>query len=82
MPSEGDLGNKEPKGRFRDRSREFRETSVLRETAYRMELAEGSIAFPNVQKLISQTAVRTGIAGKLGTLIPPFKASHWRRWRR
>ena len=31
MPSGGDFGTKEPKGRFRDRSREFRETSVLRE---------------------------------------------------
>lgn len=47
------------------------------EPFYRMELAEGSIAFPNVQKLISQTAVKAAIAGKVGSLIPPFKSSHW-----
>jgi len=45
---------------------------------YRMELAEGSISFTNVGKLISQPAVRTAIAGKVGVLIPDIKRVAWK----
>jgi hypothetical protein len=48
------------------------------EPLFRMDLAEGSISFPSVGKLISQAAVRTAIAGRVGRLIPPFKQPQWR----
>jgi hypothetical protein len=45
---------------------------------YRMDLAAGSISFPGVDKLISKSAVRNAIAGKVGTLIPDLKPPVWR----
>jgi hypothetical protein len=48
------------------------------EPTYRMELPEGKIHFDSVSKLISQTAVRNAVAGRVGTLIPPFKPGPWR----
>ncbi len=45
---------------------------------FRIDLAEGSISFPNVAKFISQAAVRTAIAGRVSKLIPPFKQAQWR----
>jgi hypothetical protein len=45
---------------------------------YRMDLVEGSISFSSVAKLISQPAVRTAIAGKVGILIPDIKRAAWR----
>lgn len=48
------------------------------EPLFRMDLADGSISFSSVGKLISQTAVRTSIAGRVGKLMPPFTQSQWR----
>jgi hypothetical protein len=48
------------------------------EPLFRMDLAEGSISFSSVAKFISQAAVRTAIAGRVGRLIPPFKQTQWR----
>jgi len=45
---------------------------------YQMDLAEGSISFAGVGKLISQPAVRTAIAGKVGILIPDIKRAAWK----
>jgi hypothetical protein len=45
---------------------------------YQMDLAEGSISFAGVGKLISQPAVRTAIAGKVGILIPDIKRAPWK----
>jgi len=47
------------------------------EPFYRMELAAGSISFSSVGKLLSQTVMRTSIAGRVGKLIRPFKRSEW-----
>jgi len=48
------------------------------EPLFRMDFAEGSISFSSVGKLISQAAVRTALAGRVGKLIPPFKQPQWR----
>ena len=45
--------------------------------SYRLELAQGKIEFPNVSKLINQNAVRDGIAGMTGFLMPRFKPKEW-----
>jgi len=45
---------------------------------YRVDLAEGSISFPSVEKLISKSAVRNAIAGRVNRLIPDFKPAAWR----
>jgi len=47
--------------------------------AYRIELAEGQAHFGNVGKFISQAAVRSAIAARVGKLIPNFKPKKWRR---
>ena len=48
------------------------------EPLFRMDLAEGSISFSSVGKLISQAEVRTAIAGSVSRLIPPFNPPQWR----
>ena len=45
---------------------------------YRMDLAEGSISFPSVDKFINRSAVRNAIAGRVSRLIPDFKPAAWR----
>jgi hypothetical protein len=47
--------------------------------AYRIELAQGKAHFDNVGKFISQSAVRSAIAARLGKLIPDFKPKQWKR---
>jgi hypothetical protein len=44
---------------------------------FRMDLADGSLSFSDAGKLISQAAVRTAIAGKVGVMIPDFKKPRW-----
>ncbi len=44
---------------------------------YRMETAEGKIAFDDISKLLSPRTVRLAIAAATGKLIPPFKRNLW-----
>jgi hypothetical protein len=46
---------------------------------YHMDLADGRAAFPNVGKLISQTAVRNALAAITGKLMRKFKPKEWHK---
>src|SRR5262249_41959044 len=49
------------------------------EPSYLMELASGSIEFPDTGKLLSQTFVKNALAGRAGKVIRRFGPLEWER---